>query len=114
MGLLAGTKFYRPPHCERCEKPETECKCPPIEAPAVKRPAGSRSVRVGVEKRKHGRMMTVVRDLNPDRDDLPALLTKLKSACGAGGTITEGLLEIQGAHLERVSGELLKLGFKVR
>jgi len=114
MGLLAGTKFDRPPHCERCEKPETDCKCPPIEAPAVKRPTGSRSVRVGIEKRKHGRMMTVVRDLNPDRDDLPALLTKLKSACGAGGTITEGLLEIQGAHPERVSGELLKLGYKVR
>lgn len=114
MGLLAGTKFDRPPHCERCEKPETECKCLPIEAPAVKRPAGSRSVRVGVEKRKHGRMMTVVRDLNPDRDDLAGLLTKLKSACGAGGTISEGLLEIQGAHLERVSAELVKLGYKVR
>ena len=114
MGLLAGTKFDRPPHCERCEKPETECKCPPIEPQAAKRPSGSRSVRVGVEKRKHGRTMTVVRDLNPDRDDLPGLLTLLKSACGAGGTITEGLLEIQGAQRERVSSELLKLGYKVR
>ncbi len=114
MGLLAGTKFDRPPHCERCEKPETECKCPPLEAPAAKRPAGSRAVRVGVEKRRHGRTMTVVRDLNPDRDDIPALLTLLKSACGAGGTISEGLLEIQGTHRERVSSELLKLGYKVR
>ncbi|MGV2333620.1 MAG UNVERIFIED_CONTAM: translation initiation factor [Planctomycetaceae bacterium] len=56
----------------------------------------------------------MVRDLNPDRDDLPGLLTLLKSACGAGGTITEGLLEIQGAQRERVSSELLKLGYKVR
>ena len=112
MGLLAGTIFDRPPHCERCEKPETECQCPPPEP--QRRVTGHQSVRVGVEKRKHGRMMTVVRDLNPAVNDLPELLTRLKNACGAGGTVVESNLEIQGAHAERVRTELQKLGYGIR
>src|SRR5947199_8995782 len=30
MRLLEGTIFDRPPHCDRCGLPETECKCPPV------------------------------------------------------------------------------------
>ena len=112
MGLLSGTIFDRPPHCERCEKPETECKCPPPEP--VRRAPGKQMARVGVEKRRHGRMMTVVRDLSPTDNDLPDLLTKLKNACGAGGTLVDSNLEIQGAHADRIRSELQKLGYKVK
>jgi translation initiation factor 1 len=51
--------------------------------------------------------------LSPDESDLPALLTKLKACCGAGGTIKEDLLEIQGDHLERVRDLLTKIGYRV-
>jgi len=112
MGLLSGTIFDRPPHCDRCEKPESECTCPPLEP--VRKPPAKQSVRIGVEKRKHGRMMTVIRDLNPADNDLPALLTRLKNTCGAGGSITEGNLEIQGSHLERIRTELTKIGYRVK
>ncbi|MEY3459736.1 MAG: hypothetical protein RL215_2893, partial [Planctomycetota bacterium] len=66
MGLLAGTVFDRPPHCERCERLETECVCPPPEvqprALVRLRPDGRGPiVRVGVEKRKHGRSRTSAR-----------------------------------------------------
>ena len=119
MGLLAGTVFDRPPHCERCERLETECVCPPPEvqprALVRLRPDGRGPiVRVGVEKRKHGRMMTVVRDLDPATVDLPALLKLLKNACGAGGTLAEGLVEIQGSHLDRVKATLEGTGIRVK
>jgi translation initiation factor 1 len=70
--------------------------------------------RVGVEKRKHGRLMTVVRDLSPADNDLADLLKQLKNACGAGGTLVDSNLEIQGAHADRVRSELQKLGYKVK
>ncbi len=112
MGLLAGTKFDRPPHCERCEKLELECTCPPPEP--VRIAPGKQTARIVVEKRKHGRMMTVTRGLNATDNDLPDLLKRLKNACGAGGTVTEEGLEIQGSHLDRVRDELQKIGYRVK
>ena len=112
MGLLAGTKFDRPPHCNRCKKLESECICPPLEP--VRTPPGKQTARIAVEKRKHGRMMTVIRGLAEEDNDLPSLLKRLKNACGAGGTITEDGLEIQGTHVDRVRTELQTIGYKVK
>ena len=75
MGLLAGTKFDRPPHCDRCEKLESECTCPPPEP--KRKPPEKQTLRIGVEKRKHGRVMTIVRDLDAAENDVPELLKKL-------------------------------------
>jgi translation initiation factor 1 len=47
-------------------------------------------------------------------NDVPELLKKLKNACGAGGTIADGNIEVQGAHLDRVRAELQKIGYKVK
>lgn len=58
-------------------------------------------------------MVTVVRGLVND-DGLPELLTTLKTACGAGGTIKDDELEIQGEHLERVRTKLKQLGYRVQ
>ena len=112
MGLLTGTKFDRPPHCDRCEKPESECTCTPLEP--VRTPPGKQTARIAVEKRKHGRMMTVIRGLTTADTDLPSLLKRLKNVCGAGGTITDDALEIQGTHVDRVRAELLTIGYKVK
>ena len=112
MGLLAGTRFDRPPQCERCEKPESECRCAPVEP--VRVAPEKQTARLAVEKRKHGRVMTVIRGLTSTENDLPALLTRLKNSCGAGGTIDDDALEIQGAQLDRVRSELQKIGYKVR
>jgi translation initiation factor 1 len=67
-----------------------------------------------VERRKHGRQMTVVRGLKEPDTDLSALFTRLKSACGAGGAMQGDDLEIQGDHLARVANELQSLGYRVR
>ncbi len=45
---------------------------------------------------------------------LAALLTKLKNSCGAGGTVEDGLIEIQGNQLDRIRNVLTALGYKVK
>jgi len=114
-GLLAGTIFDRPPHCERCELPEDQCKCPPPEPePPAHVPPEKQTARLSVEKRKRGKTVTVIRGLAATDNDLPGLLTKLKSICGAGGTLQEDSIEIQGKQLERLQSELRKIGYRVK
>jgi translation initiation factor 1 len=112
MRLFEGTPWDRPPRCERCGKLEAECKCPPEPPPQI--PPEKQTARLTVEKRKKGKVVTVIRGLPELGNDLPELLTRLKSLCGAGGTLQEESLEIQGDHLERVRAELTKIGFKVK
>jgi translation initiation factor 1 len=69
---------------------------------------------VQVEKRNAGLLMTFIRGLAPNTNDLPDLLTQLKNACGAGGTFKEDTLEIQGDQRDRVSETLKKIGYKVK
>lgn len=105
MRLFAGTPFDRPPHCDRCGLLESDCQCPPL--------ANGKILRIALEKRKKGKVVTVIRGLPEANDHLPGLLSKLKSHCGAGGALREGALEIQGEHIERVSTLLQALGYVV-
>jgi translation initiation factor 1 len=59
-----------------------------------------------------GKTVTVVRGL-PARD-LDQRVTELKRLCGAGGTVREGAIEIQGDHRERIAERLQGLGYKVK
>jgi translation initiation factor 1 len=45
---------------------------------------------------------------------LPGLLTQLKSACGAGGTVKDTVVEVQGKHLDRVAEYLRDIGYRVK
>jgi translation initiation factor 1 len=56
----------------------------------------------------------VVWGLSAESNDLSALLSKLKSACGAGGTLQGEQIELQGDHLELVKKQLREIGYKVR
>ena len=112
MRLFEGTQFDRPPRCERCDLLEEECNCPP--EPEPRTPAEKQTARLSKQQRKKGKIVTVVAGLLDEGDALSELLTRLKTACGAGGTIKEGCLEIQGEHLERIRGELQSLGYRVK
>ncbi len=109
--LFAGTPFDKAPTCERCGLLEAECTCPPP-APVLT-PPGKQTARIAVEKRPKGKVATVIRGLKAEANDLPALLTQLKTTCGAGGTIDGDVLEIQGDHADRVAKLLAKLGYKL-
>lgn len=112
MRLFEGTEFDRPPRCEVCGNLEAECTCPPPEPQRT--PPGQQTARLAVEKRKKGKLVTVIRGLSAAGNDLPALLTRLKNICGAGGAVQEETLEIQGSQLEKVRAALKQLGYKVQ
>jgi translation initiation factor 1 len=45
---------------------------------------------------------------------LKELATKLKQLCGSGGTVKDGMIEIQGEHREKIAEALKKMGYKVK
>lgn len=112
--LFAGTPFDRPPTCERCGKLESECSCPPVvEAPRRLDPA-KQTARLRVEKRPKGKLVTVIRGLDPVGNDLEGLVTRLKNACGTGGTLKDEGIELQGDHVDRAEKALAGLGYRTK
>jgi translation initiation factor 1 len=63
---------------------------------------------------RRGKGVTVVSELPLTGDQLKDLATRLKNACGTGGTAKDGRIEIQGDLRDRVAAELEKLGYKVK
>jgi translation initiation factor 1 len=65
-------------------------------------------------KGRGGKAVTLIKGLALSEGDLSALTKKLKQTCGSGGTVKDGVIEIQGEHREKIADTLLKLGFKVK
>ena len=61
-----------------------------------------------------GKPVTLVKNLVLSADDLKSLARKLKQECGTGGTIKEGVIEMQGEQRQKVATLLQKLGYKVK
>lgn len=114
--LFSGTPFDRPPTCERCGQPDPECTCPP--APTGTEPVRllpeSQTAKLKLEKRPRGKVVTLVAGLDPVGNDLAALASRLKARCGTGGTVKEGLIELQGDHVNDAEVALRALGYKTQ
>ena len=96
MSLVYSTDFGRA--CPGCGQPAAQCRCK-----ARTRPAGDGIVRVRRETAgRAGKGVTTIRGLPLDDAALGALAKLLKAACGSGGTVKDGVIEIQGDHLEKV------------
>jgi|SRR5688500_7899106 len=65
-------------------------------------------------KGRGGKSVTLVKKLVLSEEDMKELATKLKQICGSGGTVKDGLIEIQGEHREKIAEALKKLGYKVK
>ena len=61
-----------------------------------------------------GKAVTLVKNLTLSADDLKSLAKKLKQECGTGGTIKDGVIEMQGEQREKIADILQKLGYKVK
>jgi translation initiation factor 1 len=73
------------------------------------------AVRVAREtKGRAGKGVTVITGLPLATGEMEALATKLKKRCGSGGTVREGVVEIQGDHREVIVAELIKLGWQAK
>ncbi|WP_422017032.1 translation initiation factor Sui1 [Roseateles sp.] len=84
--------------CPGCGQAIAQCACK-----AKARPAGDGIVRVSRETAgRKGKGVTVVRGVPLDDAALTALGKQLKATCGSGGTVKDGVVEIQGDHLDKV------------
>ena len=108
-GLVYSTEAGR--MCPVCRQPVAQCTC----RKAGAAPAGDGVVRLFFEtKGRGGKGVTVVRGLALDEDALAAVGKKLKAACGVGGTVKDGAIELQGDHRDRVLALLAAQGHKVK
>lgn len=109
-GLVYSTDGGR--MCPACRQPVAACICG---AKAQSANPGDGIVRVSREtQRRGGKTVTLVRGLALDAAALAALGKRLRSACGAGGTVKDGVLEVQGDHAERVAQLLKAEGWTVK
>lgn len=65
-------------------------------------------------KGRGGKTVTLVRGLQLNEADLKTLGKHLKQACGTGGTIKDGVIEIQGDHREKLAAVLDRLGYRTK
>jgi len=109
-GLVYSTDAGR--MCPTCRRPIAECVCS-RKAPAP--PPGDGIVRVSREtKGRGGKAVTVVRGLSLDAASLAKLAQQLKAACGSGGTLKDGAIEVQGDHCDKVLALLKAQGHAVK
>jgi len=85
-------------------------------APAQKAPAGGggKGIRVRLERRPGGRDITTVLGVPGSPDALASLARDLRAACGAGGTVRDGVIELQGDQTDKVRRVLADRGIKSR
>jgi translation initiation factor 1 len=104
-GLVYSTDGGR--MCPECRRSLSECACGINKA----RPTGDGVVRVSHQtKGRGGKSVTLVKGLALDPVALATLGKQLRTACGSGGTVKDGVIEVQGDHCERIMSELKRQG----
>src|SRR5262245_50839598 len=100
--------------CPVCGWPQRDCQCSTRRAADA--PSPSRIVaKVRMEKKgRGGKTVTVVYGLPENAEFLKELSQELKRACGTGGTVVEGGVELQGDLRSRVRDVLIKRAYVVK
>ena len=88
--------------CPKCGLPEQACVCGEIEKEEQK-------IKIELVKRKFGKVITLVSGFKDI--DMKSVLKELKQVRACGGTIKNGIIELQGDHRKRIKPVLIRLGF---
>lgn len=98
--------------CPRCGRASARCSCETPHAAAT--PGRDPVVRVGrSSKGRKGKPVTTITGLPLAREEMRALAAQLKRRCGSGGTLKDGVIEIQGEHRDTLVAELETRGYRV-
>jgi translation initiation factor 1 len=105
--------------CSACGKPVSACVCKKKKAvKAHKRQTSypnDGTIRIQREvKGRKGKTVTVVFGLPLENEKLKQFAKALKGRCGAGGSVKDGLIIIQGDHRQTLLDEIKKHGYKVK
>jgi translation initiation factor 1 len=103
-GLVYSTESGR--MCPGCRQALAACQC---QAQPVR--TGDGVVRVARQtKGRGGKTVTLVKGLALDGAALALLGKQLRTACGCGGTVKDGVIEVQGDHCDLIMETLRKHG----
>ncbi|MGH8189070.1 MAG: translation initiation factor Sui1 [Steroidobacteraceae bacterium] len=98
--------------CPNCLRAVRECICKRGTPGKV---ASDGIVRVSRETQgRKGKGVTVIAGVPLPPAELESLATELKKRCGSGGSVTDGRIEIQGDHRDRLVEELARRGWKAK
>jgi len=100
--------------CPVCGWPQRDCQCSTRRAATEAVPTRVVAKLRMEKKGRGGKTVTVVYDLPRNPEFLKELSQELKRACGAGGTVVEDRVEIQGDLRERVREALINRGYVVK
>ena len=107
-GLVFSTDQGR--MCPECRNPVNDCTCQ-----AKQRPGGDGIVRVSREtKGRKGKGVTLITGIPLDEKELKTYAKQLKAKCGTGGTVKDGVVEIQGDHRDILVPLLEQNGWTVK
>jgi translation initiation factor 1 len=108
-GLVYSTDAGRT--CPRCGYPVKQCCCSTQKC----RPPGDGVVRISRQtKGRKGAGVCLVTGLPLGEAELKKVAQQLKQRCGSGGTVKNGVIEIQGDHRQVLVEALNKLGYTVK
>lgn len=108
MSLVYSTETGRT--CPECRMALAQCTC---KAKARSAAVGDGVVKVSRQtKGRGGKSVTLVTGLALDPDALAVLGKQMRTACGCGGTVKDGVIEVQGDHCEKVMEALKKQGYQ--
>lgn len=97
--------------CPNCGQPLAGCRCKK-QAP---RAQGDGIVRVALEKKgRGGKTVSVITGLTAGNEELKTLAAELKRRCGTGGTLKDGVIEIQGDHRDTLVDLLKSKSYQVK
>jgi translation initiation factor 1 len=89
--------------CPKCGLPKDLCICETMAREEEK-------IKIVLEKKRYGKTVTMIEGVSGDVD-IKNVLKDLKTALACGGTYKNKTIELQGDHLKRVKGILMKMGF---
>ena len=97
--------------CPKCSKPASSCVCKKTTNTAP----GDGIVRISRSTAgRKGKGVTIVTGIPLEGKALKELAKKLKQKCGSGGTLKDGVIEVQGEHRDLLVEELQKYGWTVK
>lgn len=93
-----------PEICSTCGLPKELCVCEEIARE-------HQEIKIHAVTRRYGKVVTLIEGINSSDIDLEELARKLKTKCASGGTVKDGIIELQGNHVKKVQATLNELGF---